>query len=69
MARRPLTHQFAGLDVGLVAAGVGAFAVQTLQSGDQVFAGMQGMIAVVLLIQAVNHFRGGTITDVVDVTQ
>lgn len=62
-------YQLVGLGVGLVAAGMGVFALQTLQSGDRVFAGMQGMIAVILLVQAVNHYRGGTITDVVDATR
>ena len=61
-------YQLVGVGVGLVAVGMGVLAAQTLATGgDQVIAGMQGMIAVVLAIQAINHYRGGNITDIVDV--
>lgn len=61
-------YQLVGVGVGLVAVGMAGLAVQTLATGgDQVVGGMQAMIAVVLAIQAVNHYRGGNITDVVDV--
>ena len=61
-------YQLVGVSVGLVAAGMSLLAVQTLATGgDQVVGGMQAMIAVVLAIQAANHYRGGNITDVVDV--
>jgi hypothetical protein len=59
--------QLVGVGVGLVAAGMGVLAAQTFATGgDRVIGGMQAMIAVVLAIQAANHYRGGTITDVVD---
>jgi len=61
-------YQLVGVGVGLVAVGMGALAAQTLAAGgDQVVAGMQGMIAIVLAIQAANHYRGGNITEIVDV--
>jgi hypothetical protein len=59
-------YQHVGVGVGLVAAGMAVLAAQTLLVGDNVVGGMQGMVAVILLIQAVNHYRGGNITQIVD---
>jgi hypothetical protein len=60
-------YQHVGVGVALVAAGMAALAAQTLLVGDRVVGGMQGLVAVILLIQAVNHYRGGNITEIVEV--
>lgn len=59
-------YQLVGVGVALLAAGMGGLAVGTVLSGDREIGAMQGIIAVILAIQAVNHYRGGTITDIVD---
>lgn len=59
-------YQLVGVGVALAAAGMAVLAVQTALAGDRLFAGMQGMVAFILVIQAANHYRGGNITNVID---